>query len=160
MTRMLRWDKGREAIDAMLARRHLEQVPSNADHAQRLLAQARTHIASASALRSSDSELAFRAAYDSARKALTALLAVQGLRPTSSGGHVVVYQAALAQFDPPLGGTIKPFEWMRRTRNDVEYPRMDAPGVDPDEVDDAISAAGSIVEMVSRLAETMPPYGK
>lgn len=86
MTRMLRWDKGREAIDAMLARRHLEQVPSNADHAQRLLAQARTHIASASALRSSDSELAFCAAYDSARKALTALLAVQGLVPHPPAG--------------------------------------------------------------------------
>src|SRR3546814_11895845 len=79
-----------------------------------------------------DLELAFAAAYDAARKSLTAVLAIQGLRPTSAGGHLSVYYSSLAQFEPPMGRKIKPFDWMRRTRNDTEYPHAGSAELDVD----------------------------
>ncbi|PVW04776.1 hypothetical protein DEA06_08355 [Microbacterium sp. Gd 4-13] len=160
MTAPLRWTTGRDAVDGLLARRHLDRVPANREHAEMLLDQARRHAASARILRDSDLELAFSAAYDAARKALTAVFAIQGLRPTSAGGHIAVYQGALAQFDPPLGATIKPFDWMRRTRNDAEYPQADSPALEADDVDEAVEAASGIIEMSATLLDTLPPYGK
>ncbi len=160
MNRILRWEPGRSVIDELLVKRHLERVPANAGHADRLLEQAHRHAASALTLRSNDLELAFSAAYDAARKGLTATLAIQGLRPTSTGGHLAVYHAALAQFDPPMGRKIKPFDWMRRTRNDTEYPQFDSPQLDLDDIDEAIGAATEIIELSAKLVETLPPYGR
>lgn len=159
MTRLLRWEQGRAVVDNLLGKRHLERVSANAGHAGTLLAQARRHAASAAVLRDTDIELAFTGAYDAARKALTAVLAVQGLRPTSSGGHLSVYYCALAQFDPPMGRKLKPFDWMRRTRNDAEYPDADSLGVGVEDVDEAITAARQIIELSATLVETLPPYG-
>lgn len=159
MTRLLRWEQGRTVIDELLDKRHLERVPANREHAERLLEQARRHAASAVTLRDSDLQLAFTAAYDAARKALTALLAIQGLRPTSAGGHLSVYHSALAQFEPPMGTKIKPFDWMRRTRNEAEYPRVDSPELDVDDVDDAVAGADAIIELSTRLVGSLPPYG-
>lgn len=160
MNRLLRWEQGRSVVDELLAKRHLDQVPANTEHADRLLGQARRHVASAITLRESDIELAFTAAYDAARKALTAVLAIQGLRPTSAGGHLSVYYSSLAQFEPPMGKTIKPFDWMRRTRNDTEYPHAGSAALDVDDVDEAIASAEEIIKLSRTLAETLPPYGK
>lgn len=160
MNRLIRWEQGRATIDELLARRHLERVPANDEHAGRLLEQARRHVVSARALCYADPELAFTAAYDAARKALTALLAVQGLRPTSAGGHLCVYQASLAQFDPPLGRKIKPFDWMRRTRNDTEYPRAESPEPHRDDVNEAVSVATEITALSQHLLLQLPPYGR
>ncbi|MFJ5292462.1 hypothetical protein [Streptomyces sp. NPDC088348] len=51
--------------------------------------------------------------YDAARKALAAALENQGLRATSRGGHIAIRDAALAQFEPPLGKILRPFDRMR-----------------------------------------------
>lgn len=158
MTRLLRWEKGRQTIDGLLDKQHVQQVPANLEHAAALLERARRHIASAVTLRVDDPDQAFTSAYDSARKALTACLAAQGLRPTSRGGHLAVYDAAMAQFDPPMGTKIKPFDWMRRTRNDSEYPDFDTPDISSEDVDDAISAAGEILALATSLVATLPPY--
>lgn len=160
MTRTLRWGQGRDVIDELLSKRHLERVPVNTEHAMRLLEQARRHVASADLLRGNDLQLAFTAAYDAARKALTAVLAIQGLRPTSAGGHLSVYYSSLAQFEPPMGKVIKPFDWMRRTRNDAEYPHADSVELNIDDVMEAIAAAETIVALSSTLIETLPPYGQ
>lgn len=157
---MIRWEQGRAEVDDLLTNRRLERATANPEHARRILTQARRHVSSASALRESDLELAFSAAYDAARKALTALLAAQGLRPTSAGGHVAVYQSALAQFHSPMGRTIKPFDWMRRTRNDTEYPSADTPTIEAEDLDEAVLAATAILELSERLIEQLPPYGR
>ena len=47
-----------------------------------------------------DPEGAYTLLYDASRLALTAALAVQGLRPTTRGGHVVVGDALRAQRGP------------------------------------------------------------
>lgn len=155
-----RWEVGRDAVDRMLAIGELERVPANREHAGHLLGLASTHVHSATRLSDDDPELAFAAAYDAARKALTAALAVQGLRPTTRGRHVAVRDAALAQFSPSFAALIKRFDWMRRTRNDSEYPDLDSPGIFPEDVAEAIDYATEIVDKAVRLVETLPPYGR
>lgn len=160
MTRILRWEKGRDVMDGLLAKKHVEHVSANLEHANLLLERARRHVASAATLRADDPDQAFTSAYDAARKALSACLAAQGLRSTSRGGHLAVYDAAAAQFVPPMGATIKPFDWMRRTRNDSEYPDLDTPEISVDDVDEAIDAARAILALAASLVPTLPPYGR
>jgi hypothetical protein len=79
-----RWNKGSEVIERLLDARHLERVPADADTVTALIASARRHVASAVATAADDPEGALALAYDAARKTATALLAHQGLRPTSA----------------------------------------------------------------------------
>ena len=80
---MARWNKGSEVIERLLDARHLERVPADADTVTTLIASARRHVTSASTTAADDPEGAYALAYDAARKTATALLAHQGLRPTS-----------------------------------------------------------------------------
>jgi hypothetical protein len=99
----VRWNQGREVIERMLADRQLQQLPASREHADRLMAQARRHLLTAQREAHQDPEAAYSVLYDAARKALVAILENQGLRPTSSGGHVAVLEAVSAQLDPPSG---------------------------------------------------------
>src|SRR5881628_3622808 len=110
----------------MITRGELEKVPASRDHADLLLSQAHQHLASAQAIARSDATGAYQLAYDAARKALAAILENQGLRATSRGGHLAVLDAVTAQLDPPLGHVLRPFDRMRRRRNDAEYPKQDS----------------------------------
>ena len=99
----MRWNQGREVIDRLLAGGELQRVPASRDHADRLVRQARTHLASAAEISETDPAGGYTLVYDAARKVLTAILENQGLRPTSRGGHLAGYQAIRAQLDPPMG---------------------------------------------------------
>ena len=85
--------------------------------AERLLATARQHVASARLLADSDPYLAYAALHDAIRKALAALLQVQGLRATTSGGHLAVPQAVQAQFGTTMGAILRPVDRIRITRH-------------------------------------------
>lgn len=147
---MARWNKGSEVIERLLEDRHLEEVPADADTAERLIATARRHISSATNNAESDPEGAFALAYDAARKTATALLAHQGLRPTSTGGHIAVADAINAQF-PGIEG-LKSIDRLRRRRNQAEYPDpRDYDPVTTDEVDDAVAAASACVDAAEKL---------
>jgi hypothetical protein len=91
-------------------------------------------------------------------QALTAVLENQGLRPTTRGGHLAVYEAIRAQLDPPLGQTLRPFDRIRRRRHDVEYPPTDAPQVNPDDVREDAAKAGAIVDLSERVLDQMSPF--
>ncbi len=141
-----------------MLRGELESVSASTAHAELLLDQAARHLRSARTLRGDDDVLAFCAAYDAARKALTSVLATQGLRPTSRGGHRAVFDTVRAQLDPPLGTTITPFEWMRRTRNSGEHPTPEAPAITAADVDEATGYAAAILDMARRVIPELPPY--
>ena len=100
--------QGRAVIEQMLATGDLQQVPASREHADRLLEQARRHVHSTQNAVAADPEGAYALLYEAARKSLTAILASQGLRPTSRGGHLAVYHAVRAQLDPPMGKTLLP----------------------------------------------------
>lgn len=99
----MRWEQGRSTVDAMLTTGELERVPPSAEHAAELLTQAHKHLASAGHIAEDDPAGAFQLTYDAARKALWAVLENQGLRPTSRGGHIAVFEAVSPQLDPPMG---------------------------------------------------------
>jgi len=153
-----RWDRGRAEIDQLIHQGRLTRVAANRALAESHLAQASTHLAAASTLRNLDPAGAFTLAYDAARLALAGVLVNQGLRPRGEGAHAVLLEAAIAQLEPPRQPEIREFDWMRRLRNDTQYPDIDRPSASGDDVDQAITAAKAIVDRATRLVEVMPPY--
>jgi hypothetical protein len=154
----MRWEQGHAAIDGMLSRGELERVPPSREHADLLLSQAHQHLKSAEAVVAIDPTGAYQLLYDAARKALGSVLENQGLRATSRGGHIAVVDAATAQLDPPLGGVLRPFDRMRRRRNEAEYPSQGRPNVTADEVGRDLPKVQQIVDLAVRVLEQMSPY--
>lgn len=116
------WSRGTEEIQNLIDRGELEQVEPSDDVAERLLADAMQHLASARTIASSgDLTGAYQLAYDALRKPSTALLAAEDLRATSRGGHVAVQDAVNAQFGEAVSA-LRAFVRVRRNRNRFEYP--------------------------------------
>jgi len=99
---MTRWSTGEADIEQFLAARHLQLVTGTQADGTPGLNRARMTLASAESLLVRDPTNAFVLAYDAARQACTAILAHQGLRPTSAGGHITVERAVRAQFGAPF----------------------------------------------------------
>jgi hypothetical protein len=154
----MRWNQGRATVDKLIADGELQRVPPSREHADQLLAQARRDLASAELLRDSNPKRAYERLYDAARMALTAVLENQGLRPTRSGGHLAPYAAISAQFDPPMGTVLRPFDRMRRTRNRSEYPSFTTPEVTADNITGDLPAAIAIVETCQGVLAEMSPF--
>ena len=154
----MRWNQGRTVIERMLAHGELQRVPASRSQADRLLRQAREHLDSAMDICQRDAAGGYAMAYDAARKALTAVLENQGLRPTTRGGHLAVFHAVRAQLDPPMGKVVMPFDRMRRRRNDVEYPPTDAPEIAADDVRDEVPKVEAIVQLSERIVDQMSPF--
>jgi hypothetical protein len=154
----MRWEQGRSVIDALLDSRDLERVPASAEHAVKLIGDAQRHVASARRIADEDPVGAFQLLYDAARKALCAILENQGLRPTSRGGHIAVLEAVSAQLDSPMGKVLRPFDRLRRQRNDAEYPRQEAPGVTTADVTRDIPKIEDMLDLATRVIGEMSPY--
>lgn len=144
------WDKGRDIIEDLLDRGHLERVPANEDEAAHLLDKARAHLRTAAAVAHDDPEIAYDALYAAARKALTALLVQQGLRPTRAGGHEVTIEAATAQLVPPLGEVLRPFRRLKRRRGQGDYAGSEDQ-IHPEDIAADLPAAEAIVYAASRV---------
>jgi hypothetical protein len=154
----MRWQQGRHTVDGMLARGELEQVPADRAHADLLLAQAHQHLRSAEAIAPFDPVGAYQLLYDAARKALNAVLENEGLRATSRGGHIAVLDAVSAQLDPPLGPILRPFDRLRRRRNQAEYPASGQPGFDSGDVARDLPKVREIVATAAKVLDQMSPY--
>jgi hypothetical protein len=141
----------------MIVRGTLEPVPADPEGAGALLAKARVHLRSAALLADDDVELAYDALHAANRKALTAVLLAQGLRPTRDGGHVAVYEAVHAQLHPPLGPRLAPYQRIRRARNDGDYlNELRARGED---VRADLPLCERIVDLAATVLPQLPPYG-
>lgn len=154
----MRWQQGRNVIDGMLERREVERVPPSREHADRLLAQAHAHLGSAELVAKTDAVGAYQMLYDAARKALCAILENEGLRATSRGGHIAVYEAITAQLDPPLAQVLRPFDRMRRRRNDAEYPSQGAPSISTDDALREVPKVQGILDLAARVIDQMSPF--
>lgn len=146
---MSSWTRGKAEILGMIERQELAQVTANAELADRLLATARQHVASARLLAASDPYLAYAAVHDAIRKSLSALLQVQGLRATQSGGHLAVTHAVQAQLGASMGAILRPVDRIRVTRHEAEYPGQ-ATYIDEDAVLDDLPKAEAVVEAVAK----------
>jgi hypothetical protein len=90
-------------------------------------------------------------AYDASRQALTALLAHQGLRPTTKGGHYAVEQAVRGQFGPGF----RQFGALRRRRNELEYPERPGDDATQDEAAEAIENSQAILTAANGLIDLL-----
>ncbi|HTX86146.1 MAG TPA: HEPN domain-containing protein [Streptosporangiaceae bacterium] len=147
------WQPGNDRIAELLAAGELQQVTADRAMALLLLDDARRHLVSAAAASASgDLSGAYLLAYDALRKSAASLLAVQGLRSTSRGGHIAIQEAVVAQF----GSTVRvfrSFSRIRRARNGFEYPSTATPGPSADDVTDAISIATQTREAAVTILE-------
>lgn len=148
------WPKGADMIEDLLRRGHLEQVQADPDEAAYLLERARNHLQTAESLAEDDPEIAYDALYAAARKALTAMLRQQGLRPTRDGGHEAVIEAAEAQLVPPAGPILRPYRRLRRTRGEGDYQASEG-AVHPEDVRADLPVAASIVQAAADVVSHM-----
>ncbi|GAA2602159.1 hypothetical protein SMC26_07785 [Actinomadura fulvescens] len=144
---MARWARGEAVIERMIATGELQKVQGPAADGEPWLAKAQRTHASAVVLADTDRDSAYVLAYDAARLAGTALLAHQGLRPTTKGGHLVVDEALRAQF----GEVFRPFRGLRIRRNELEYPAFPGDGADEAEIEKALAGADQIVKAARKL---------
>lgn len=107
---MARWQRGVAEVESLVDAGELQQLVGEAANGERLLTKASTTLGTARSVVGTDPDSAFVLAYDAARQALTGLLAQQGLRPTTKGGHYAVERATRAQF----GAGFRQFGALRR----------------------------------------------
>lgn len=135
---------GRDRIDRLLRSKSLERVSPDERLAHHLLDEAVRHLGTApTVLAAGDLSGSYQLAYDALRKAATALLAVQGLRATSRGGHVAVQEAMGAMYGDSVPA-FRSFNRIRRARHSFEYPGPDTVGPDPAQVADALEVATAV----------------
>lgn len=97
---MARWKRGEAVVEGLVAAGDLQKLTGDAANGDRLLEKAATTLETARSAIERDPDSAFVLAYDASRQALTALLAHQGLRPTTKGGHYAVEQPSAPSSDP------------------------------------------------------------
>jgi hypothetical protein len=151
---MTGWEKGSGTIARMLADQELQQVQGGQANGGPFLDKANRTITTAAHIVEDDPESAYTLAYDAARFAGVALLAQQGLRPTTRGGHLAIDEALRAQF----GGTFKAYRTLRIRRNELEYPAYPGELVEIDEVRTAVSQAKQVIEAANQLLPRLGFY--
>jgi len=144
---MARWARGETEIEQLLAAGHLQRVSGAQADGTPLLNQATKTRRTAARLIPDDTYSAYILSYDAARFACMALLAQQGLRATTSGGHYAVEQAVRAQF----GDGFRPFGALRRRRNELEYPHMPSDTATADEASHAAETAERLISAATTL---------
>jgi hypothetical protein len=148
---MASWPRGAAKVEELLHRRELERITGSASDGTPLLAQAGRTAATGAGLVRTDPYSAYVLAYDAARFACAALLAQQGLRATSSGGHYAVEQVVRAQFGPGF----RPFGDLRRRRNELEYPHHPADTASEDEAGQAVEVAQELIRAAQQLIDQL-----
>ena len=146
------WERAGKGVDELLARSKLEEATASQALADRLVREADKHLTAAGQIVAIDEAGAYQLAYDAARKACAALLAQQGLRATTRGGHVAVQDTVQAQFGGRGGmAAFGPIPRMRRKRAASEYPDMGTPTTTTDEAREAIESASGILAAAKGL---------
>ncbi|MFZ5869688.1 MAG: HEPN domain-containing protein [Actinomycetota bacterium] len=144
---MARWTRGEADVEALVQAGDLQKLTGEAANGERLLAKAIVTLETARSVIERDPDSAFVLAYDAARQALTGLLAHQGLRPTTKGGHYAVERAVRAQFGPGFRG----FGALRRRRNELEYPERPGDDATVEEASEAVDSAQAIIASANGL---------
>jgi hypothetical protein len=133
----------------------LQILTGGASDGAQWLSKARRTLSTAAGAADADPDSAFTLAYDAARFACAALLAQQGLRATTRGGHYVVEVAVRGQF----GAAFDRFGGMRRQRNDIEYPVTITARLTPDDARSAVTVATELIDAAEQLLPHLGLFG-
>lgn len=144
---MARWKRGEAEVEGLIAAGDVQKLGGDAANGERLLKKAATTLETARSAIERDPDSAVVLAYDASRQALTALLAHQGLRPTTKGGHYALEQAVRAQFGPGF----RQFGALRRRRNELEYPERPGDDATIEEASGAVEHAAAIINAAQGL---------
>jgi len=147
----MRWSTGEATVERLLAAGHVERVQGAQADGASWLDRARRGLEAARILAGSAPDSSVILAYDAARQACVALLAQQGLRPTTAGGHHVVEEVIRAQFGPAL----RAFGGLRRRRNELEYPLYPTEQASAAEAAETLKTAGEIIDAASKLVPNL-----
>jgi HEPN domain-containing protein len=147
----MRWGAGEADIEQLLAARHLERVQGAQTDGGSWLDRARQALAAARLIAEVAPDSSIILGYDAARQACIALLAQQGLRPTTAGGHKAVDDAIRAQF----GARLRAFGGLRRRRNELEYPDYPTEKASASEAGEALQTASEIIDVVAQLLPSL-----
>ena len=145
-------------IERLIDRRDLEVVAPSEAHAALLMEQAAGHLEAAGSLLHQHPPSAYALLYDAARKAMAAVLARQGLRATSQGGHLVVQEAIEAQMGPNVRHVVRSFRQLRKRRHESEYPRIEDLPISANEAVEALADAGDIVDRMRTFLPLLGPF--
>ena len=147
----MRWSTGEATVERLLAAGHVERVQGAQADGASWLDRARRGLEAARVLAESAPDSSVVLAYDAARQACVALLAQQGLRPTTAGGHYVVEEVIRAQFGPAL----RAFGGLRRRRNELVYPLYPTEQASAAEAAETLKTAGEIIDAASKLVPNL-----
>ncbi len=153
-----RWRQGEAAIQGMLDRGELQFVEPSEEHAMRLITDATRALGSAERNAAEDPRTAYVNAYDAARLSIAAVLAKQGLRATTRGGHIAVQEAIEHQLGPNTQHLVRGFARLRRHRNDAEYAEISTPEFTEQEARDACEDANEVVGAMRRFFPLVGPF--
>ncbi|HEY1665049.1 MAG TPA: HEPN domain-containing protein [Trebonia sp.] len=143
----MRWSVGEATIERLLAAGHVERVQGAQADGESWLERARRGLDAAQLLAQSAPDSSVVLAYDAARQACVALLAEQGLRPTTAGGHYAIEEVIRAQFGP----TLRAFGGLRRRRNELEYPLYPTEQATVAEAAESLKTAAEIIDSATKL---------
>jgi hypothetical protein len=154
----MRWEQGRTAIERMLADGELQRVPSSREQSERLLAQARVHVASALKVCDEDPPGGYALACDGARKALTAILENEGLRPTTRGGHLAVLEASGRNLIPRWDVSSASSTGCVSAGTTQSTRQQTRPRSPPADVREDQTTAESLIDIATRLLDEMSRF--
>jgi HEPN domain-containing protein len=147
----MRWSTGEATVDRLLAAGHIERVHGAQADGASWLDRARRGLEAAQVLTETAPDSSVVLAYDAARQACVALLAQQGLRPTTVGGHYVIEEVIRAQF----GSSLRAFGGLRRRRNELEYPLYPTEQASPAEAAETLKTATEIIDAAAKLVPSL-----
>jgi hypothetical protein len=147
----MRWSAGEAVVERLLAAGHIERVQGAQADGASWLDRARRGLDAAQVLAEEAPDSSVVLAYDAARQACVALLAQQGLRPTTAGGHYVIEEVIRAQFGPALRG----FGGLRRRRNELEYPLYPTEQASRSEAAETLETAAGILDAATKLVPNL-----
>jgi hypothetical protein len=111
------------AIERLVARGVLRRVEPDRQAAERELASANQHLATAAKISSDDEVAGVAVAYEAARKAIRAHMRANGLRASGGeGAHARIGEYGVAALDTPdLARHFRAFDDVRKLRNRSQY---------------------------------------
>lgn len=154
---MTRWQRGEAEIQRLITEGHLERLHGSAMNGAPWLVKARESLDGARLLADDKPNPAYANAYDAARMAAWAVLAHQGLRATTRGGHAAAATAVRAQF----GNAFDLLQAHRVRRNAMEYGTRSggpADAVTPTEAHEVIGDAAAMIEAAERLLPNLDVF--
>jgi len=145
-----------DRVADLVARRRIEKVAPNPRACAEWINDARRHVASAATLADTDPRLAYAAVHDAARKAITAHMNANGLRPASGeGSHRAVIAYARERMTSLVDEeTLDMVDQLREGRRVAEYGEEPSIRIGPKEVAAAITISATVVEAVAATLTT------